>query len=79
MQRPARGRAPTEMDTSTEREPELGMPGNGVGGLRGATFVQQYDAEQAGGSGHGKALTGQQQRTRALEAESHRPQEDVTR
>jgi transposase len=41
-------------------------------------WVEQYDAEQAGGPGQGKPLTGDQQRIRELEAENRRLKEDVT-
>lgn len=41
-------------------------------------WVEQYDAEQAGGAGQGKPLTGDQQRIRELEAENRRLKEDVT-
>ena len=41
-------------------------------------WVEQYDAEQAGGPGQGKPLTGEQQRIRELEAENRRLKEDVT-
>ena len=41
-------------------------------------WVEQYDAEQAGGPGQGKPLTGEQQRIRELEAEHRRLKEDVT-
>ncbi|WP_461548216.1 IS3 family transposase [Sphaerotilus sulfidivorans] len=39
-------------------------------------WVEQYDAEQAGGPGQGKPLTGEQQRIRELEAENRRLKED---
>lgn len=41
-------------------------------------WVEQYDAEQAGGPGQGKPLTGEQQRIRELEADNRRLREDVT-
>ncbi|WP_416222120.1 IS3 family transposase [Sphaerotilus sp.] len=41
-------------------------------------WVEQYDAEQAGGPGQGKPLTCDQQRIRELEAENRRLKEDVT-
>lgn len=41
-------------------------------------WVEQYDAEQAGGPGQGKPLTGERQRIRELEAENRRLKEDVT-
>lgn len=40
-------------------------------------WVEQYDAEQAGGPGLGKPLTGEQQRIRELETENRRLKEDV--
>ena len=40
-------------------------------------WVEQYDAEQAGGPGLGKPLTSEQQRIRELETENRRLKEDV--
>ena len=40
-------------------------------------WLEQYDAEQAGQRGIGKALTAEQQRIRALESENRQLRQDV--